>query len=275
MKKEDIVLDILSRFFHEEKKSSKSAQDFLTFLPESNQQSQYNFHHIQERFKLSNSVVKHFTTSNIKHIIKLICENWTYSRRKERGLLDFTYEGINAQDGLGISRLHLACQDDNLEPVKSLIENGINIHLIDADNETALGHAIYYGNLKVIDYLIDVYGIHYYDETQESFLHKSVYSQKNTTRIIDLLIEKGFSVNVQNLSGYTPLSFAAYSANVKIFNYFLNNKKADVSIPINHPKNQKIISLTSLLDFLLENSKDNSEKFNDLKQINNQLQKNS
>lgn len=273
MKKEEIVLDILARFFYESKKRSKSDHDFLSFIPGIDHQSQYNFYHIQERFKLDSSVTKHFKTSDIKFILKLIIENWTFDRRKERGIMNFTDQGINTQDGFGISLLHLACQDDDLIPVKSLIERGINIHLIDTDNDTAMGHAIYYGNLKVIEYLIDIYGIHYYDETHNSFLHKSVYSEKNTTFIIDLLIEKGLSVNVQNLSGYTPLSLAAYNADIKTFNYLLNNKKADISIPINHPKEQKTISLTNLLDLLLEDSKGNSKRFNDLNLINNQLQK--
>lgn len=85
-------------------------------------------------------------------------------------------------------------KNNDLEQLKTLIKNGIDVNVGDKDNDTALIKATWYGNVDIIKFLI----------------------------------ESGANVNLSNNDGETPLMNAAENADINVVKILLN-KGADVN----------------------------------------------
>nr|WP_223158783.1 ankyrin repeat domain-containing protein [Wolbachia endosymbiont of Pentalonia nigronervosa] len=75
----------------------------------------------------------------------------------EEKLLDINLKG--AIGGHHWSSLHLAAQEGKLDVVKYLMENGANVHILDAHNYTPLHRAVQQGKLNIVKYLIEEVGV--------------------------------------------------------------------------------------------------------------------
>ncbi|KAJ5071633.1 ankyrin repeat [Anaeramoeba ignava] len=113
-------------------------------------------------------------------------------------------------------KLILACQENSIENVKLLIENGSNIHFKAAKGKNPLHFACQnqkQNSFEIIKYLIskkaDVNA--QTNKGEETPLHFAIQFQKNkenSFQIIKYLIENGADVNVKNKRKETPLHFA-------------------------------------------------------------------
>ena len=130
---------------------------------------------------------------------------------------------INEQDGLGVSRLHLACQYDNVEKVRELVDKGAIIDILDERGFTPLHNAIKYSNLNVLRFLIDAGAdIHFKDPRYSGgYMHHA--AQSMNISVLETLIELGVPINQKDNNGWTPFWFALGSENPELVKWFLNN----------------------------------------------------
>lgn len=132
-------------------------------------------------------------------------------------------DSLAARDDYGNTPLHRACQSQQIEMVRTLLQS--NDIQVDAENDcgkTPLMSAIISGNLAIAELLIragaDV-NIDYNDGI--SMLHLAAYS--NNYYIGKLLIENGVDVNIKASNGSTPLILAAQKGYNDFTEMLINN----------------------------------------------------
>lgn len=110
-------------------------------------------------------------------------------------------------DGLGRTLLHLACQDNNLEPVRRLIEQGADINAADGGGITPLLMSIRHNTLEVAKELIRLGAALDYavPDNKATYLHWALSCK--ATDIAKLLIEAGAPIDEKDRDGWTPLWF--------------------------------------------------------------------
>jgi len=103
-----------------------------------------------------------------------------------------------------ICELYESIIANDFNKIKNLVENGINLH---QDNDTAFLIASYFGNIKIIDYLlskgadINAFSIKTYDENDRYYLYGNALSlaiDNSQWRAFDYLLEKGINLELND-----------------------------------------------------------------------------
>ena len=183
----------------------------------------------------------------------------------------------------GLTPLHIACYNDNLEMIKILLEGGANINEVDnkgntplsflvkygkdklikflkengADinkknnsKNTAIEISIQYGNLECIKVFLELgYEINKVIQGEMSLL--GIATINNKKDIIKYLIEKGADINLRDGLGFTPIIYSILSDKVDLLEYYLEGG-ADINILTNDNH--------SILYYTIENK--NNDFFN-------------
>jgi len=141
---------------------------------------------------------------------------------------------VKARENARIRELNIklleACKLEDVVRVRSLLDKGANLHLLNNvalhaynDNERNPVHnAAKIGNLEILDLLI-TFGAdcNARDRRQETPLHLAVYN--GYTEIINYLVsEKSADIEAQDIDGGAPLSWAAYENKREIAKQLLN-----------------------------------------------------
>jgi len=136
--------------------------------------------------------------------------------------------------------IHQAVADCDIEQVKSLIAEGIDVNARDKGGKTPLQNSVRYGHRDVAELLIsegaDVnVEFNALGEGGMSLLHLAAWhGNKDVT---DLLIAKGLNVNVKNENGATPLLTSAWRGHKEVAKTLiasgahLNSKAKDGKTP--------------------------------------------
>ena len=151
----------------------------------------------------------------------------------------------------GWTALMLACEGGHLEVVQLLLKAKANPnHQMEAEGFTALMIAVQNEFPDIVQQLLD-YGadpnigdrssstaIHYAVRPQSDPSNRDVNFTKTSEKleIIQLLIERGVNINIQNTAGITPLVFACIdrsSNRTQVVELLLQNE-ADPNIPTEH-----------------------------------------
>ena len=158
-------------------------------------------------------------------------------------------------DANGIYRL--AIQEENIEMVRLLLENGANIDQTDELGNTPLFITAYKGNIGMVNLLLEKgakidqatklghnplliaankedtemvkllleYGADINHQDNEGFTALHLAALKGRTEMVKLLLEYGADINRQDNSGKTPLLFAVDKKNIEMLNLLLANQK--------------------------------------------------
>ena len=130
------------------------------------------------------------------------------------------FHDINKTDETGMTPLHKATREGNLESVKSLILKGADLNIEDPDGLTPLHYAAYGGFTKTVEFLIDngAY-IDTADNKRWTPLHYSSY--KGDREMTELLLNKGARMTVREKTGNTPLHLATLKGNKETVELFI------------------------------------------------------
>lgn len=141
--------------------------------------------------------------------------------------------GINEQDKKGNTPLMLAIRKEDRSLVKSLLNNGADPNIPNADTETPLMAAVNIGNKDIISYLLDARAdINARDKDGlTALMFASV--KPDLIQIIDMLVKSGADVNARDKEGMTALMYACLLLNSDAVSYLVKYGKADLSIKDN------------------------------------------
>lgn len=141
------------------------------------------------------------------------------------------FRGINIKDRNGLTALHHACKNNNLEMVEFLLEKGANVHAINRASQTPLYEAITNKNIEIIKLLLE-YGsdINHKDEEcgQTPLLHAYLQHRddlnsldENTMRLIGFLLDNGADSTIEDAYGCDVLWYAKCSSQLATKNYII------------------------------------------------------
>lgn len=161
--------------------------------------------------------------------------------------------GTDYSDDLN-RELIIACQNNDLEGARSLIESGANVNtIVDADGDTLLLKAVLNNRFHIVRLLlekgaaVDIPG-----KYGETALMMAIINEQKA--FLDLLLANNADVNIVSEEGITPLMLAANRGNVEILNTLLqagadfnavNDKgysASDIARINNHPDIVRAIS---------------------------------
>jgi ankyrin repeat protein len=130
---------------------------------------------------------------------------------------------INVLNNYNVSALILACDKSNEEIVKLLLDANADINHIDNDNENALIVACRYDNVEIVKMLLERNksineNVNEMINKQNKFDFTALISacKKNNTEIIKLLIENNADIHIQNNNKDTALIWTCSKNNVEI-----------------------------------------------------------
>ena len=150
-------------------------------------------------------------------------------------LMEYNAEaaGINNRDKKGNTPLMLAIRNEDRHLVKSLLDNGADPNIPNADMETPLILAVNIGNEDIITYLLDA-GADVNAREKEGHAALMFASVKpNLIKIVDMLVKNGADVNAMDKFGMTALMYACRELNSYVVAYLVKHGKADLSIKDN------------------------------------------
>uniref|UniRef100_A0A8C5IF51 Uncharacterized protein n=1 Tax=Junco hyemalis TaxID=40217 RepID=A0A8C5IF51_JUNHY len=116
---------------------------------------------------------------------------------------------VNAQSQKGFTPLYMAAQENHLEVVKFLLENG--------DGFTPLAVALQQGHENVVAHLIN-YGTK--GKVRLPALH--IAARNDDTRTAAVLLQNDPNADVLSKTGFTPLHIAAHYENLSVAQLLLN-----------------------------------------------------
>lgn len=118
-----------------------------------------------------------------------------------------------------VSGLRSAAQDDKLERMQALLENGADIDADDACGGTALTLAAYMNRERVVRFLLDQGAdVNKCERSGRSALHFA--SEDGHYRLIRMLVERGADVNA-DVHGWTPILLAARRGYLWVVEYLV------------------------------------------------------
>ncbi|KAJ3319573.1 hypothetical protein HDV06_006221 [Boothiomyces sp. JEL0866] len=129
---------------------------------------------------------------------------------------------INQPNNDGITALHAAAIDNQLEVVQLLLHHGANVHLRDKFGRSPLFNAVFFHH-KEIAHLLRQAGAHFAQEEASEIANQLFESViRNDLEHIKLLIDCGVNPNLTNEDGRTILHQAATGNKIEIINYLLS-----------------------------------------------------
>ncbi|XP_070292998.1 ankyrin-1-like [Salvelinus sp. IW2-2015] len=117
----------------------------------------------------------------------------------------------------GFTPLYMASQENHLEVVKFLLENGANQSLPTEDGFTPLAVALQQGHENVVALLIN-YGTK--GKVRLPALH--IAARNDDTRTAAVLLQNDPNADVLSKTGFTPLHIAAHYENLNVAQLLLN-----------------------------------------------------
>ena len=122
----------------------------------------------------------------------------------------------------------------DIEQVKKLIEEDVNVNAQDRHGNTALMYAVNMENLEIIKLLINNRADVTIQRTNDGWtpLMEATGIYNNKIEIMQLLIDSGANINVQDSLGYTPLMWATLQEDLEAVKLLVNSG-ADISIENN------------------------------------------
>ena len=143
-------------------------------------------------------------------------------------ILKKSKQDIDAKSKAGISPLHIAVKNRDLEIVKILVENGADIDIQDNNGLTPLHYAIGQRRFKIVKYLIfhdadvnikNIYGI--------TPLHQAAFT--GDMEIIEFLINAGADIAAKNYLGNTPYEIAKAKRRYRVADYLYHIEKGETN----------------------------------------------
>ncbi|KAH3861103.1 hypothetical protein DPMN_024031, partial [Dreissena polymorpha] len=139
---------------------------------------------------------------------------------------------MDCRDEDHLTPLHEACQLKQPHIAKYLIEQGADTDACDISNGTPLLFAAAEGLTDIIDLILlktfkwkGISGkamvLNHVDNEGTSALHLAV--QNNKSQVIDLLLDHGIEINLQNNTNHTPLHMAVITGNIAVVTQLLEH----------------------------------------------------
>eukprot|EP01038_Epipyxis_sp_PR26KG_P013457 gene13457-18050_t len=125
----------------------------------------------------------------------------------------------------GMSAIHFAAYNDEIEIVDILCKKGTNLMLLTEDkNDTALHLACKKGYLKMVEKLIELGMIAVLDQQNKQLETALAVAIKfEYYELANLLLSKGADINITQLNGDSSLIKASFSGNENIVKFILQN----------------------------------------------------
>ncbi|XP_074641347.1 transient receptor potential cation channel subfamily A member 1-like [Tubulanus polymorphus] len=128
---------------------------------------------------------------------------------------------VNEKDNFGCTPLHYASKHGYLVSLNTLINHGVEMNLLNNDNESPLHFAARYGRYqsckKLLDSLKGPGIINQTDGHGQSALHKA--AKNGHYKVVQLLLRRG-AIFMRDYSGYNPFHIAAENGYVKTMKAF-------------------------------------------------------
>jgi ankyrin repeat protein len=135
---------------------------------------------------------------------------------------------VNIQDENGLSPMHFAAANGNIEMVNSLLKKGADINIKDNQDRSPMHLAASNGKTDMVWLLADNKAkIDQVDKSGATPLHSS--AKNGHKDIVEFLASNGANVNIQDNQKTSPMHFAASSGNINMINSLLQ-KGADINI---------------------------------------------
>ncbi|XP_057641831.1 ankyrin repeat domain-containing protein 62-like [Chionomys nivalis] len=133
-------------------------------------------HHVNECDRRGRSALHYASAHNHPNVVTLLSSN------------DCT--DINMKDDEGCTPLIKATQRDNIECISILLMHGADPHIVDANGDAALHHAICRGNITVVSKLLE-YNVDIKSETEYGLTPYKLALFENQLEMAQFLIENG------------------------------------------------------------------------------------
>ncbi|XP_038173480.1 ankyrin repeat domain-containing protein 26-like [Arvicola amphibius] len=133
-------------------------------------------HHVDECDRRGRSALHYASAHNHPNVVTLLSSN------------DCT--NINLKDDEGCTPLIKATQRDNIECVSILLRHGADPHIVDANGDAALHHAICRGNINIVSKLLE-YNVDIKAKTAYGLTPYQLALFENQHAMVEFLIEKG------------------------------------------------------------------------------------
>ncbi|KAJ5234999.1 uncharacterized protein N7469_004167 [Penicillium citrinum] len=118
--------------------------------------------------------------------------------------------------------LRMAARTGDMNKVQHLLNQGVDINAVDAQNQTALNLASYNGQTKVAEYLMqNDASFQILNLEGNSPWHSAVMNSR--PEIIRLFVRERFETYAKNNDGYTPLGLAIIEGHLELIKLFLQS----------------------------------------------------
>lgn len=150
-------------------------------------------------------------------------------------------EFMGTQELVEPAALPLAAQSQDMETVKALIEEGVDINQTDASGATALHWAANKGDYEMALYLIENGGDPKIEDDDFGATPLNWAAFDGSLDIVMLLIDNGADINTQNIWGNTPLHNAITQNNIDMVGYLIG-QGADTDIMNNNGETPLVLA---------------------------------
>ncbi|XP_041490061.1 ankyrin repeat domain-containing protein 26-like [Microtus oregoni] len=133
-------------------------------------------HHVNECDRRGRSPLHYASAHNHPNVVTLLSSN--------------NSTDINMKDDEGCTPLIKAAQRDNVECISILLRHGADPHIVDANGDAALHHAICRGNIPVVSKLLE-YNVDIKAKTEYGLTPYKLALFENQLKMAEFLIENG------------------------------------------------------------------------------------
>ena len=141
---------------------------------------------------------------------------------------------LNDYNVLGITPLHVMIQRNDINCVKNLLKNDVNIKDSGITGKhNIFEHALRYGKDDIIELLLKYdLDFNYANQYNDTYLHFVLMSPKGAYKkdLINAIFKKTEDVNIQNIDGDTAIHILAKKSELDNYLDILKSKKVDISL---------------------------------------------